>query len=70
MRITISGPSGSGKSTTARELGKALGLKNIDVGQIFRAMAARRKMDVVAFADYAKTHPEVDREKISSSKGG
>lgn len=62
MLITISGQSGSGKSTAARMLSEAVGIPTVDVGKVFRAMAARRGMDVISFGRYAERHPEVDLE--------
>lgn len=61
MLITISGHSGSGKSTAARALSDAIGIKALDVGQVFRAEAARRGMDVIQFGLFAEEHPEIDR---------
>jgi predicted cytidylate kinase len=62
MLITISGQSGSGKSTAARMLSEATGIPTVDVGTLFRAMAARRGMDVIAFGRYAERHPKIDLE--------
>jgi cytidylate kinase len=62
MLITISGLSGSGKSSTAKGLSQALGIPTVDIGEIFRAMAKRYKMDVVQFGRYAEEHPEIDRK--------
>lgn len=62
MLLTISGLSGSGKSSTAKGLGKELGFPTVDIGQIFRAMAAKHKMDVVAFGPFAAKHPEIDKQ--------
>lgn len=62
MLITISGLSGSGKSTAAKGLSERLGIPTVDIGQIFRAMAKKRGMDVVAFGKYVEEHPEIDRE--------
>lgn len=62
MIITISGQSGSGKSTVAKDLGRRLGVPAVDVGSLFREMAAERGQDVIAFGAYAQKHPEIDQE--------
>lgn len=62
MLVTISGLSGSGKSSGAKGLSERLGIPTVDVGSIFRAMAKRHRMDVIAFGLYAEKHPEIDRE--------
>lgn len=61
MLITISGLSGSGKSTAAAGVSRRLGVPTVDIGKIFRAMAKKRGMDVVAFGAYAEQHPEIDQ---------
>src|SRR3989344_1517190 len=62
MIITISGLPGSGKTTTAESLSKKLGLKFISMGNIFRQMAAEKKMSLGEFNKYAETHPEIDTQ--------
>ena len=62
MIITISGQSGSGKTTVANGLGRRLGMPAVDVGSLFREMAAERGQDVIEFGAYAQKHPEIDRE--------
>lgn len=62
MIITISGTSGSGKSSVGRALGARLGIPHIDIGDIFREQARRHDMDVIAFGNFAKTHPEIDNQ--------
>ena len=39
MRIAIDGPSGAGKSTLARALARTLGLRYVDTGAMYRAVA-------------------------------
>ena len=60
--VTVGGPPGSGKSTAGRLVASALGLEFRSAGDLFRAEARRRGMDLAAFGQYAATHPEVDRE--------
>ncbi|MCI4338781.1 MAG: cytidylate kinase family protein [Thermoplasmata archaeon] len=60
--IAIGGPPGSGKSTAGRRVAERLELGYHSAGELFRAEAARRSMDLEAFGRYAEAHPEVDRE--------
>lgn len=61
MIIAIDGPSGSGKSTVARGVADALGLRVVDTGALYRAvaMAARRvglaPGDAAALASFVPT---------------
>ncbi len=47
MRIAIDGPSGAGKSTLARALARALGLRYLDTGAMYRAVAWKMMKDGV-----------------------
>ncbi len=60
--VTVGGPPGSGKSTAGRLVATSLGLEFRSAGDLFRAEARRRDMDLATFGRYAATHPEVDRE--------
>jgi CMP/dCMP kinase len=60
--VALGGPPGSGKSTAGRRVAERLGLAYTSAGDVFRAEAARRGMDVETFGRYAEQHPEVDRE--------
>jgi cytidylate kinase len=60
--VAIGGPPGSGKSTAGRQVVAALGLVYQSAGDVFRAEAAARGMDVEAFGVYAEAHPEIDRQ--------
>ena len=60
--VTVGGPPGSGKSTAGRLVAQALRLEFRSAGDLFRAEARRRGMDLAAFGRYAAAHPEVDRE--------
>jgi cytidylate kinase len=60
--IAIGGPPGSGKSTAGRLVADRLDLEYRSAGDLFRAEAARRGMDLAAFGRYAEAHPEVDRD--------
>lgn len=60
--IIVNGRAGSGKSTIIKKLSEALQLPAVDVGQMFRAAARERKMELPTFIQYRNTHPEIDRE--------
>lgn len=60
--VTLGGPPGSGKSTAGRLVASTLGLEFHSAGEVFRAEAQRRRMDLEAFGRYAAAHPEVDRD--------
>lgn len=47
MQVTISGDVGSGKSTVGQYLATMLGAELIDCGQLYRAYAAKRDMNVL-----------------------
>lgn len=51
MVITMDGPAGSGKSSASRALAKALGLRYLDTGAMYRAMTWRMLLDGVDPSD-------------------
>lgn len=59
--ITVSGPHGTGKSTYAKALAKALGLRYVCAGELFRQLARENAMSIETFSKYAATHITVDR---------
>jgi cytidylate kinase len=59
--VTIGGPHGTGKSTYARALAKALGLKYVSAGRLFRDLARHSSMTLEAFSRYAAENPQVDK---------
>ena len=60
LTITVSGPACSGKSTGAKAIAKALRLKYVYVGKIFRDIAKRRGLSLEEFS--ALREKEVDWE--------
>ena len=62
MIITISGNPGSGKSTIAKIMVDKLGLERVYVGGVMRELAREKKMNISELMQYAKTHPEIDKE--------
>ncbi len=67
--VTIGGPPGSGKSTAGRLVAERLGLEFRSAGELFREEAKRRGLTVEAFGEYAREHPEVDRELDRTMQG-
>ncbi len=62
MRIAIAGPPGSGKSTVCSLVAKKMGYELVLVGQIFRQLAAERKIDLAVFNRMAQEDETIDRE--------
>ena len=60
MRITVSGPPGSGTTTLARRLAGRTGFRLISAGEVFRALAAERGMDLATFGTLAEADPSID----------
>lgn len=59
--ITIGGLPGTGTTTACRTLQRTTGLRYVYAGQIFRDMAAERRMTLEQFGRYCEEHPEMDR---------
>ena len=59
--VAVTGPAGSGKSTAGRAAAPQLGLEYPSAGELIRAEARRRGMDLAEFSRYAEAHDEVDR---------
>ncbi|MHA1229496.1 MAG: (d)CMP kinase [Candidatus Helarchaeota archaeon] len=60
--ITISGLHGVGKTTIGKKLCDIYGLGYSSAGTLFREMAKKHNMSLSEFNEYAKKHPEIDRE--------
>ncbi|MCI4350617.1 MAG: (d)CMP kinase [Thermoplasmata archaeon] len=60
--VALGGPPGSGKTTAARSVAAKLHLELRSAGDLFRAAASARRMDLLEFSAYAEAHPEVDLE--------
>lgn len=62
VRVTIGGLPGSGTTTATRLLEKALPMRCVFAGQIFRDMAEEKQMDLSTFSRWVEDNPKVDRE--------
>lgn len=60
--ITVGGLPGTGTSTLCRLLHDETGLPYVYAGELFRAEAARRGMDLGAFGALCERDPSVDRD--------
>jgi cytidylate kinase len=61
MRITISGLSGSGTTTVAKLLSKELSLDVISAGEMFRAIAKEKSLQLGEFNKLAENNDDFDR---------
>jgi len=72
--ITVGGPHGTGKSTYALALAKALGLRYVSAGSIFRELAKKSNASLESYSKYAENDPKTDqmideRTKEEARKG-
>ncbi len=67
--IAIDGPAGAGKSTTAKALAKDLGIRYLDTGAMYRALAWKAKSIHIAFDDEKGLAEMLDRTEISFGTG-
>ena len=74
MIISVSGPHGTGKSTYAARLAKALRLRHVSAGTLFRRVALERNLSLKELGDLALKDPSidkmVDRRTILEAKKG
>ena len=68
MIITITGLPGSGKTSVAKELAKHLHLKHYSMGDIFRAIARKRKVSVLTLTKKGGLADYLDREQQRIAK--
>ncbi len=59
--ITVGGPPGSGKTTAAKRLADILHREYRSAGDVFRAEAKARGMDLLTFGTLAENDPKIDR---------
>ena len=72
--VTVGGLPGSGTTTACLHLAAQTGLEHVNVGTIFRTMAAEHGMSLNEFGAYVASHEEVDREldrrQVEIARGG
>ncbi len=68
MKIAISGKAGSGKSTIARLLSEKLRLKHYSIGDLMRAMAVEKGMNLLELNQLAEKDKSIDIELDSRLK--
>ncbi|MHC1600394.1 MAG: (d)CMP kinase [Candidatus Methanospirareceae archaeon] len=68
MRITISGLSGSGTTTVAKLLSRELSLELISAGEMFRAIAKEKHLQLGEFNKLAENSDDFDR-RIDEKQG-
>jgi CMP/dCMP kinase len=61
MIITVSGPHGTGKSTYAARLARALSIRHISAGALFRKIAEERKLSLEELGKRALRDASIDR---------
>lgn len=62
MVITISGPHGAGKSTYAKEIAKALNLRYVSSGSIFRKFAKESGCNLEDFSKACEKNMDIDHK--------
>ncbi len=62
MRITVSGLPGSGTTSLARHLAATRNYTLISAGEVFRQMAAEKRLDIAEFGRSAEQNPSIDLE--------
>ncbi len=62
MIISLSGAPGSGKSTVAQLLAEKLGWQRYYMGRIWREMASKHGVDVMAYSKLNEGSPDKDKE--------
>ena len=61
MIITVSGPHGTGKSTYAARLAKALLIRHVWAGTVFRRIAKEKKISLEELGEKALEDPSIDK---------
>lgn len=61
LTVAVGGPPGSGKSTAGRTVAERLHLTYVSAGELFRAEAKQRGVDLAEFSRLAEKDPSIDR---------
>jgi len=61
MIVTVSGEIGAGKSTVARAAARALGLRHLSTGELYRDEAKRRGVSLLELGRLAVQDPTIDQ---------
>ncbi len=61
MIITVSGPHGTGKSTYASQIARALGIRHLSAGVVFRRLAREKEISLEEFGQIALKDPSIDK---------
>lgn len=59
--VTVGGLPGAGKTTVAKKVADELGLKHVNIGEIFRGLAEARAMTLEEFGVFAQRNPDIDK---------
>ncbi len=72
--VTVGGLPGAGKTTVAKKVAEELGLKHVNIGEIFRGLAEARAMTLEEFGVLAQRNPDIDKsidaKTLEIAKGG
>jgi cytidylate kinase len=72
--VTVGGLPGAGKTTVSKKVADDLGLKHVNIGEIFRGLAEARAMTLEEFGVYAQRNPDIDKsidaKTLELAKGG
>lgn len=69
VKIAIDGPAGAGKSTVAREVARRLGIKYLDTGAMYRAVALKLLREQVPLSDPEKVEEVLERTSLDVENG-
>lgn len=72
--VTLGGLPGAGKTTVAKKAADELGIKHVNIGEIFRGLAEARAMTLEEFGEFARRNPDIDKsidaKTLELAKGG